>query len=168
MTKISQSLQSLALGVALLGSLAAPMAFAQPADAPAKPGVNKEAKCHKGKGHHGEHREKFMKELNLTDAQRQQMKAANEKFRKENAAAIENLKSKHQQLKALGDDAANASKKQALRAELKQERQTLMAKHKAAMQGILTPEQTSKMEAMKQQRKAQWAERRAKKAAPQQ
>lgn len=157
MTHSINRLFSVALSLAVIGGAFAPIAaFAQnPATPAGKPAMA-------GKQHHGgkysqkhkEAREQFMKDLNLSEDQKAQFKAANEKFRKDNAAAFESMKAKHQQLKALGDDPSKEAQRQQLRAELKQERTALMENKKASTQGILTPDQQAKWEAKKSEMKA--------------
>lgn len=154
MTHSINRLFSVALGLAVVGGFAAPMgAFAKEAAVPAeKPSMT--GKHHCGKGKHKAGHEQFMKDLNLSEAQKAQFKAAHEKFRKENAATFESMKAKHEKLKALGNDPANESQRQQLREELKQERKALMEKRKASTHGILTPEQQAKWDAKKAERKA--------------
>lgn len=153
---------SVALSVLLVGGLTAPLALAKdgttaaPSDRPAKT-----CKHHKmGDKQHKEAHQKFMQELNLTEQQKAQFKAAHEQFRKENAAAFESMKAKHQQLKQLGKDPANDAQRQKLKAELQQERKALMAKKQGLTQGILTPEQQAKWDAKKAERKAKWEQHR--------
>ncbi len=156
MTRNLHRISSFALSALLLGTLAAPMASADPAAASAA----KSEKQGQGMHHGGKHKGEFMKELNLTEQQKKQFKAAHEKFKQENAGALQAMKAKREALKQLGDDPANEAKRKQLKAELRQEHEALGAKRKASMQGILTPEQQSKWDAKKAERKAQWAERR--------
>jgi Spy/CpxP family protein refolding chaperone len=106
--------------------------------------------------HHGKHRCGILKQLNLTDAQKETLKTRSKTFREENASAIAGIRAKRQELRALGTDPVNEAKRKALLSELRQERQALRAKHKAMMQGVLTPEQISQMEKAKAQCKASW------------
>lgn len=152
MMTLNNRLSSLALGLMLASSVALPMAFAQDnATTNAQPGA---ATAQEGK-HHGMHHCETMKQLGLSDQQKQQLKEAHKAFREQNAAAIESLKAKHEQLKQLGKSQANQAQRQQLLSEIKQERSALMEKRKASMQGILTPEQQAKWETLKQQCKAQ-------------
>lgn len=109
-----------------------------------------------GGPHHGEHHCGILKQLNLTDAQKEMLKTRSQAFRTENAAAIASIRAKRQELRQLGTDPANEAKRKALLSELRQERQALRDKHKAMMHGILTPEQISQMEKAKSQCKANW------------
>lgn len=163
MTFNSKSLQQLGLMSLMAATLfsALPMALADPGNNSDKP--KSMTKCQQkgewGKKHPEAH-QKFMQELNLSDEQKTKMKAAHEKFRQENAGAMESLKSKYTQLKQLGTDPSKDAERQKLKAEIRQEREALMAKKKASMQGILTPEQQAKWEAKRAERKAQWQQKR--------
>ena len=135
----------------LLSSLAS-ASFAAPATtssaAPETGGYHKMVR-HGGPGHHGQKHCSFMKELNLTSKQKEQLKAAHERFRNENKAAFESLRAKHEELKALGNDPANAEKKKALRQELRNGHRALSEKRHQTMDGIFTPEQQEKMKSLK-------------------
>jgi Spy/CpxP family protein refolding chaperone len=157
----SHRVYSIAFSALLMGVLTTPMA-AMAQKEPEKPSTSmKTEKHHKWDGKHKEAHQQFMKELNLTDQQKQQLKAAHEKFRQENAGAIAAMKAKREKLKALGNDPANEAQKQQLKTEMKQEWETMRAKKKASMQGILTPEQQAKWDAKKAERKAQWQTKHA-------
>lgn len=168
MSVLKQSLQPLGLVslamVTLLGTMPALAASERPGPDAASPMGHCQHKSDSEKGawckKHREAHQQFMQELNLSEAQKAQMKSAHEKFRQENAAAIDSLKSKYSQLKQMGKDDANSAERQKLRAEIKQEREALMARKKASMQGILTPEQQSKWETKQAERKAQWQQKR--------
>lgn len=161
MTFQSRRFHSLALSALLIGSLTAPMAaLAQNTSAGEPPAMPaKTGKHHRWNAEHKAAHQQFMKDLNLSEQQKEQLKAAKEKFHRENAGLYENMKAKRAELKALGSDPANKAKREQLKAELKQERQALMAKKKASMQGILTPEQQAKWDAKKAERKARWQEK---------
>lgn len=139
---------------------AVPAAFAEPATPSGKSGPGEQHQ-HKGERYknYAEERQKFMQELNLSDEQKAKMKAAHEAFRQENAPAMESLKGKYKQLRGLGSDPANDAQRQKLKAEIRQEREALMIKKKASMQGILTPEQQAKWEAKRAERRAQWQQK---------
>jgi Spy/CpxP family protein refolding chaperone len=74
---------------------------------------------------HGNHQKGMMKDLNLTDAQKAQMKASREEMK----AKMDALKANT----ALTDD------------QRKQQREALMMEQRAKMESILTPEQKAKM-----------------------
>ena len=139
----------LATGFLLSGLASASFAANTSASSPA-PGTGSNYKMmHHGAGHHGQKHCSFLKELNLTAKQKEQLKAAHERFRNENKAEFESLRAKHEQLKALGTDPANAEKKQALRQELREGHRALSEKRHQTMDGIFTPEQQEKMKAIK-------------------
>lgn len=156
MTHSINRLFTVALSFAVIGGLASPMvALAKDSSTPAgKPAMagKQHHRCDGGK--HKEAHEQFMKELNLTEQQKAQFKAANEKFHKENAAAFESMKAKREKLKALGNDPANEAQRKQLHDELRQERKAMMEKRKASTQGILTPEQQAKWDAKKSEMRA--------------
>ncbi|WP_373531578.1 Spy/CpxP family protein refolding chaperone [Vampirovibrio sp.] len=158
---------AVSLSLMLTGLLVAPMtAMAQNAAGGESSTPVKAEKKHDWGGKHkkGMHQgghHNAMKDLNLSEAQKQQFKAAHEKFRQENAGTMATMKAKREQFKALGDDPANAAKKEQLKAEMKRDREALMAKKKASMQGILNPEQQAKWDAKKAERKAQWQAKHA-------
>jgi Spy/CpxP family protein refolding chaperone len=106
-----------------------------------KPAKDKAAKEFKAKGdkhgRRGQDRAKLAKELNLTDAQKQQVKALNEEYR-----------AKFQALKAVDSKKETKEKAKAL----KQEQQT-------KMQNILTAEQKAKMAELKEKRKSEAKEK---------
>jgi Spy/CpxP family protein refolding chaperone len=139
-----------------MGLFIVPMA-AVAQNTPAKPSTSVKAdKHHQWDGKHKEAHQQFMKDLNLTESQKQQLKAAREKFRQENAGAIEAMKGKREKLKALGNDPGSEAQRQQLKTEMKQDWETMRAQKKASMQGILTPEQQAKWDTQKAERKAQW------------
>ena len=108
--------------------------------------------------HHGrqEFGRKFAEKLNLSDAQKQQIKDAKQSFRAENEAFFKTLRQTHQDFRAAtkaGDTAkADALKAtmQAQRAEMKARMATLEAK----VGTILTPEQNTQWQQMKAERAA--------------
>jgi Spy/CpxP family protein refolding chaperone len=153
---LQNRISAIALGIMAATALTLPAAFAQEDASNAAPHGSA---THQWAGHGGKHKGMRgcggIQQLGLSEQQKAQLKTARETFRKENAPAIESIKSKFQQLKQLGKDPANQSQRQALLSQIKQERKALMEKRKASMQGILTPEQQSKWESIKQQCKAQ-------------
>lgn len=149
--KFTRKIHTLALGVALLASTSLSVALAadtnaagnKPAETSVWGGKHSHSGKHKGCG--------AMSKLGLSEEQKNRLQAAHKAFREENKAAFESMKAKHQQLKQLGTDPANEAQRQQLRSELKQEKEGLHAKRKASMQGILTPEQESKWQALKKE-----------------
>lgn len=165
MNKKHYRLQALALALGLMASLSGAVALANPdtgAAAADQPAVKKE---YRG-GKHGHfkkgHRKPcaMMKQLNLTDAQKEALKTKKEAFRKDNAATFEALRKQHQELRGLGDDPANAARKAELKKDLKAQRMTMMEQHKAIFQSVLTPEQQEQLQKMKAERRAKWEQMR--------
>ncbi|HEY9687863.1 MAG TPA: Spy/CpxP family protein refolding chaperone [Coleofasciculaceae cyanobacterium] len=157
MVKLNDRLHSLALGVVMLTSLGLPMALAekQSATGTENPAQNQE-QGHKEGWHHGQKHPCNMKQsLNLSDEQKQQMKTLNQTFRQENAAIIESLKAKHQQLKELGKGDETKEQRQQLMQALRQERETLHTKRMALMKQVLTDEQMNQFQSAREQCKAQ-------------
>lgn len=155
--KRTHQFQSLMLASALLVSFSLPTAaLAHDHDKNTdKTGTHQCKHDGEHKGMKGMHKGcSMMQELGLTDDQKARMKEAHQTFRTQNAAAIASMKAKYKQLKELGDDPANQAQREQLRAQLKQEKAALRNQHKASMKGILTAEQESKMETLKQQCKA--------------
>jgi len=110
-------------------------AFAQPATS---------VKDHKQK-HHGKHhdgKKMALQQLNLSDAQKAQMKASNEEFKSKMKAAQSN---ENQTVKQLRDTRASLAKA-----------------HKAKMESILTTEQKGKLAELKANAKKQHGEHFAK------
>jgi Spy/CpxP family protein refolding chaperone len=103
--------------------------------------VNKQAKKEKATkewkqgGKHGKHGAGSGKELNLTDAQKQQIKALNEEYK----AKIKALKN---------DDNAKVG-------DVKKQAQALREEQRIKMQNILTAEQKAKLADLKEKRKAE-------------
>lgn len=162
MLKFNSRIQALALGFAVLASSGMSIAFAQ--NDPSSPaGPKQEHAWGKHDGKQGGHHKGCgaMKQLGLTDEQKTRMQQAHKAFREQNAAAIESIKSKYQQLRQLGKDSANEAQRKQLLSELKQEKQALKAKREASMKGILTPEQEKRWEALKQECKAKYQAKRA-------
>jgi len=104
------------------------------------------------------------KKLNLTDAQKEQLKTFHQSFRAENKAFFQSVHQTRQDLRAAkqaGDEAKVAELKataQSQRAQMKQLRQAEMDKFVS----ILTPEQRTQFEALKAERAARRQERQQK------
>ena len=106
--------------------------------------------------HGGELGARFAEKLNLTDAQKEQIRAFTQSFRQDNQAFFEAHRDTMKQLreaKQAGDQARVDALKptlQSQRAEMKQRRQVL----KQQMVAILTPEQRAQYEALKAERQS--------------
>jgi Spy/CpxP family protein refolding chaperone len=161
MANFNNRLHALALGVVMLTSLGLPMALAEQGSATGTDNVAQsqapaQKKDHKKGWRHGQkHHCNMKKSLNLSDEQKQRMKALNQTFRQENAAIIDSLKAKHQQLKELGKGEETKNQRQQLIQALKQERETLHTKRMALMKQVLTNEQMNQFQSAREQCKAQ-------------
>jgi len=115
---------------------------------------------HRG-GQRGVMSEKLAQKLNLTDAQKQQIKAMNDQFRQDNKAFFESARQTMQEARA-AKQANDTAKLDALkpaidsqRAQMKQLREAQEAK----VLSILTPDQQSQYKALK----AEFANKRGRK-----
>lgn len=112
-------------------------------------------------GARGEFSERFAQKLNLTDAQKQQVRDTQQSFREQNKAFFEQMKDTHRQIreaKQAGDNARLESLKataQSQRERMKQLRQEQTARIVA----LLTPEQRAQFDALKAERKANRGDR---------
>lgn len=119
-----------------------------------------------GKGGHrggrgGEFSERFAQKLNLSEAQKQQIKDAQAAFRSENKAFFESLRETRQQMKA-ARDANDTAKVESLKATAKSQHEKMKELRQAQQQRIanlLTPEQRTQWEAMKAEREAKRGQR---------
>ena len=107
-------------------------------------------------------REAIGRKLDLTDAQKEQIRANREKFKTDNAAALAEIKALREQLKTQikNKDAAGA---QATKEQLKAKMQALKPAREAMgsnMKQILTAEQQQKLERLRAERKENLKERR--------
>jgi protein CpxP len=125
----------------------------------------------KGKGGEGMHHEmeegmgKIAKELNLTDAQKAQIKSLREQFKKDNAATLQDIKSLHEQMKQAMKD-KNRDQAKSIREQIQAKMQTLQPARQNLMtqiKAVLTPEQRTKLEQSMAERKGdrkEWKEGR--------
>lgn len=86
--------------------------------------------------------------LNLTDAQRAQVKALHERYRLQNAGKFDEMRKLHQQQRAGTLDTNGTARLEQLRGELK----SVHEAQRNEMLNLLTPEQKAKFEQMKQRR----------------
>ena len=148
------------IATALTLTLGATLAFA----APQGKGDGEFRKGRHGKhGKHGAARfEKLAQQLNLTDAQKEQIRTQRQNFRESNQARFETHRDTMRQYREArkANDTARAEQLKATlevqRGELQQLRQ---AQHQALLQ-ILTPEQRAQLEAKKAEREQRRNERR--------
>jgi len=110
-----------------------------------------------GRGHHrGEYSEKFAQKLNLSDAQRQQIRDLHQNFRAENKAFFESF---HQNLRDLraAKQAGDTAKADALQATLQSQHEQmkqLRAGFDQKVGTVLTADQLAQWNAMKAERAA--------------
>jgi len=115
---------------------------------------------HRG-GQRGVMSEKLAQKLNLTDAQKQQIKAMNDQFRQDNKAFFESARSTMKEFRA-AKEANDTAKLNALKPTVDSERaqmKQLREQQEAKVLSILTPDQQSQYKALK----AEWAAKRAQK-----
>ena len=111
--------------------------------------------------HGGEFSARFAEKLNLSDAQKEQVRAFTQSFRESNKALFETHRDAMKQLreaKQAGDQARVDALKptlQSQRTEMKQRREAL----KQQIIAILTPEQRAQYEALKAERQARRGDR---------
>jgi P pilus assembly/Cpx signaling pathway, periplasmic inhibitor/zinc-resistance associated protein len=131
-------------------ALGATMAFAAPHDG--KGGWE----GHHGKGGFGR---EFAQKLNLTDAQKTQMRDLNKNFRETNKAFFQSARETHMAFKA-AKEANDTAKLEALRPTMDAQRaqmKQLRDAQDASIRSILTPDQQAQFDAMKAARAARRA-----------
>ena len=140
--------------MAAVATLSASLAFAAPHD-----GFKGGRHGRGGRG--GELGQRMAEKLNLTDAQKQQIKALNQSFRDSNKAFFENARALHQQFRD-AKQANDTAKLEALKPQLDAQRAQMKQLHdaqQAKIVSLLTPEQRTQWEALKAQREQRRAER---------
>lgn len=113
----------------------------------------------KGKGRHGRHHgemfsERLAQKLNLTEAQKGQIKSLNQSFREQNRDLFEQNRATMQQFrdaKKAGDTARMESLKPAMQQFREQMKQRREAQH-AQILTLLTPDQRAQWDALKAER----------------
>ena len=108
-----------------------------------------------GRGGH-EFGERFAQKLNLSDAQKQQIKDAQMAFRNENKAFFDQARDTRRQIKE-AKEAGDAARVEQLKAAAKSQHARMKELRQAQTQRIvalLTPEQRTQWEAMKAERQA--------------
>ena len=114
------------------------------------------------RGRRGDFSMKFMQKLNLTDAQKQQMKTVRQNFRQQNEALFSGF---HQTMKEYraAKQANDTAKAESLKATLDSQKAQVAQAHKAEheqMLTVLTAEQRAQYDAMKAEWKAKREQRR--------
>lgn len=118
-----------------------------------------------GRGHHGRAHgnggERLARQLNLTDAQKQQWRAEQKSFRLNNAVFLEQVRQTRQDLRA-AHKAGDTARLDALKATATAQREQLKQLHQAQQQklvAMLTPEQRAKFDTLKAEQAARQAAR---------
>ena len=109
------------------------------------------------RGHRGAMSEKLAQKLNLTDAQKQQVRDLDKAFRQDNKAFFESARQTRQEVRAAkeaNDTAKLQSLKPAVDAQMAQMKQLREAQD-AKILSILTPDQQAQFKALKQSRRSQ-------------
>ena len=112
-------------------------------------------------GRGGEFGERMAAKLNLTDAQKQQIKDSQQSFREENKAFFEAARDTRRQIRE-AKEAGDTARLESLKATAESQHAQMKQLHQAQMQrieGFLTTEQRAQWQAMKAERQAKRAER---------
>ena len=128
----------------------APMVHAQATTAPAQEPQHGMM----GPGHRGGDHEHMMKALNLTDAQKAQVKAIHQKYDAQFKSLRQNMKPQMDAMRAArqkGDTAAVRAQREQMRSQMEPMRK-LHEQEMAEVRAILTPAQQQQFDAMKTQR----------------
>ena len=115
----------------------------------------------RGPGKHGRRgpNRDFARDLNLTDAQRTQIRAIHDKYRPRSEAVEKQLKTQADAVRALrqkGDTAGARAASQRLRTEAQQRIQPIREQEQAEIRNLLTARQRAKFDAAKQRAKSEW------------
>lgn len=111
---------------------------------------------HEHRGHRGAMGAHLAKKLNLTDAQKDQLKALHRSFREENKAFFDSVRQTRQELRA-AKQAGDTAKVESLKPVLQSQREQMKQLHQAQQEkflSILTPEQRTQFDALKAERDA--------------
>lgn len=149
-----------ALSTALVACLALPFAYAQ-----SKGGHGGKQR---GGWHHGRHGEMGFRNLNLTDAQKTQMKQLRDSYKERNQPLHTELRTKMQELRQAqqggGFNEALAAQKLAEIAPLRAKLMAEQFKLRQDSMAVLTPEQKTQLDQQREQFKAKREQFKAKRA----
>src|SRR5438874_2733587 len=115
------------------------------------------------RGHRGAMSEKLAQKLNLTDAQKQQVRDLDKAFHQDNKAFFESTRQTRQELRAAkeaNDTAKLNSLKPTVDSQMAQMKQLRDAQD-AKILSILTPDQQTQFKALKAEREAKWQSKRS-------
>lgn len=114
-------------------------------------------------GHHkrgGEFGARFAQKLNLTDAQKEQLRTINQQFREQNKTFFQHARDTRQQFRA-AKQANDTTQLDALKATMEEQRaqfKSLRQAHREQILSILTPDQRQQLDALKAERQARRGE----------
>ena len=167
MSKLSR-IQTIAIAAVMAIAVAVPVAIAQTADA----GANKGQGGHwRGRGERGGRGMMGFRNLDLTDAQKAQMKQIRESHSQNLRPIMEQLHAKRQEIRQAGEGGAfNEALVTQKLIEIAPLEAKLQGEHfriRQEMLSVLTADQKAKLDQSREQFKSKWAERRANKQKPQ-
>ena len=111
---------------------------------------------HGGHGRRGGMSAHLAQKLNLTDAQKDQMKALHRSFREDNKAFFQSVRQTRQEMRA-AKEAGDTAKVESLKATFQSQRAQMKQLHDAQQDkflSILTPEQRTQLDTLKAERDA--------------
>ena len=157
-------IQKIAIALVMAIGVAVPVAMAQTSDNGG--GVKKERGFH-GRGH-GRHGGRMMfRNLDLTDAQKAQMKEIRETSHQNLRPVMEQIRAKRQEIRQANQDGnvneALITQKLTEIAPLEAKLQAERARVHQQMLSVLTPDQKAKLDQQRAELKSKWAERRTRK-----
>jgi len=167
MSKLSR-IQTIAIAAVMAIAVAVPVAIAQTTDA----GANKGHGGHwRGRGERGGPGMMGFRNLDLTDAQKAQMKQIRESHSQNLRPIMEQLHAKRQEIRQAGEGGAfNEALVTQKLIEIAPLEAKLQGEHfriRQEMLSVLTADQKAKLDQQREQFKSKWAERRANKQKPQ-
>ena len=167
MSKLSR-IQTIAIAAVMAIAVAVPVAIAQTTDA----GANKGHGDHwRGRGERGGPGMMGFRNLDLTDAQKAQMKQIRESHSQNLRPIMEQLHAKRQEIRQAGEGGAfNEALVTQKLIEIAPLEAKLQGEHfrlRQEMLSVLTADQKAKLDQQREQFKSKWAERRANKQKPQ-
>jgi protein CpxP len=128
----------------------------------AMPQEGKEGKGWGGhRGHRGAMSEKLAQKLNLSDAQKQQIRDLNKAFRQDNKALFESARQMRQELRA-AKEANDTAKLNSLKTTVESQKaqfKQLRDAQDAKILSILTPDQQAQFKALQAKRAERWQKR---------
>ena len=158
-------IHAIALAAVMAVAIAVPFAIAQSKDATGQKPGHAEGRGHWGRG--GDRMAGAFRNLDLTDAQKQQMKSIRESHSQAVGPLMEQIRAKRQEIRQASE---SGTFNEALVTQKLNEIAPLEAKlmgeqfrtHQE-MLSVLTAEQKTKLETLRDQQKSKWSERRANK-----